>query len=142
MLPNAAREPINDGLHAFCCEVDRRQSSNGFGAHALEVIKPEDKAVPLLIGASRAIVYLVVDLFQKNLSLHGLRAAKAAALRGRFEVFVQLIGLRRAALLRIERLEVIVSDIDGDRLDISEYRLVGMLAGELQQRTASIFTKF
>ena len=60
MLPHAASETENDGLHALCCEFDGRQSSNCFSAHTLQVVKPEDKAIPLLIGAGRAILQLVV----------------------------------------------------------------------------------
>ncbi len=62
MLPYAASEPINDGFHTLRCEFDGRQSGNCFRAHTLQVVKPEDKAVPLLIVAGRTILYLVVDL--------------------------------------------------------------------------------
>ena len=63
MLPHAASETENDGLHALCSKFDGRQSSNCFRAHALQVVKPENEAVPLLIEAGRAMLYLVVNLF-------------------------------------------------------------------------------
>jgi hypothetical protein len=56
MLPQATSEPENDGLHAFCVSLTVAKAAIAFALIPCQVVKPENKAVPLLIGAGSAIL--------------------------------------------------------------------------------------
>src|SRR4029077_1003365 len=141
LVPNGMLHSFNDAAHSLGAQPDAGQRGNLPGAHSLAKIEPEDGPITLPVRPAQAMLQLFIDLTQKELERNFLLTPVNFHPSLRIDVACRHVRLVPTRRLTMSMLEVIVSRIGGDSLQVSQDAF-GILQGKVPQQAAPSFPKF
>src|SRR5262249_16205771 len=122
-------------------QADTGQRRYFLGAHSLAEVKPENRAVSLLVGTDQATPQVAVDFLEKDSEIDLPLAAMRFIARFRLNITNRKMLCAAARRLAMAASEIVMSGVGGNFFQIPENRF-RTLDCEIPQQLFAAFPKF